>query len=95
MNSIRTTRASRCHEIDIDKCTRQFDSKFDLILAAARRTRKLMASADPWGFMITPVDALLEAQRGELTQSDYQPQHSYKSMEELYRRHRRDGHVFT
>lgn len=88
MNHVRLNRNSRTAEIEIDRCRKNFESTYELILTAARRTRKLQQRQkmeDPWAPMITPVDALLEAQRGELNRDDYLTPSAGLSIEDYYR----------
>lgn len=84
-------RASRTSEIEIDRCLSNFDSTYDLILTAARRTRKLQKNADPWGPMVTPVDALLEAQAGKLHRDDYMRPNNGMSAEDYYTKRYRNS----
>lgn len=78
-------RLSRTDQIELDLCLKNFDSRYDLILTAARRTRKMQKNADPWGLMVTPIDALLEAQSGELNRDHYMKPNSGLSAEDYYR----------
>lgn len=84
-------RPSRTEQVELDECLKHFNDKYDMILTAARRTRKLQKNTDPWGPMVTPIDALLEAQRGELNRDDYLKPNNGMSIEEYYRRRRRNS----
>lgn len=88
---MQTKRLSRTEQVNIDECLKHFEGAYDMILTAARRTRKLQKNADPWGPMVTPIDALLEAQRGELNRDDYLKPNNGMSIEEYYRQRRRDS----
>lgn len=82
---MKAKRPSRTNLIELDKCIAHFDSKFEMILAVARRTRSLQKNADPWGLMVTPIDALLEAQDGRLSRDHYLKPLNGQSAEDYYR----------
>ena len=66
---IKETRAS---EVDIEKCIDKTGfGRFDLIVAASQRVRELKIRARESGAHVTAVDALLEAQTGQLNVLDY------------------------
>lgn len=66
---IKETRAS---EVDIEKCIDKTGfGRFDLIVAASQRVRELKIRARESGAHVTAVDALLEAQNGQLNVIDY------------------------
>jgi DNA-directed RNA polymerase subunit K/omega len=66
---IKETRAS---EVDIEKCIEKTGyGRFDLIVAASQRTRELKIRARESGKHISAVDALLEAQNGQLDVIEY------------------------
>ena len=66
---IKETRAS---EVDIEKCISKTGfGRFDLIVAASQRVRELKLRARESGAHVTAVDALLEAQNGQLNVLDY------------------------
>jgi DNA-directed RNA polymerase subunit K/omega len=66
---IKETRAS---EVDIEKCIDKTGfGRFDLIVAASQRVRELKIRARESGAHVTAVDALLEAQNGQLNVLDY------------------------
>ena len=90
-NTMEAKRPSRTEQVELDECLKHFNDKYDMILTAARRTRKLQKNTDPWGPMVTPIDALLEAQRGELNRDDYLKPNNGMSIEEYYRRRRRNS----
>lgn len=60
MAIIKETRAS---QVDVEKCIRKFGAgRFDMIIAAAQRTRELKIQHKESGKFISVVDALLEIQ---------------------------------
>jgi hypothetical protein len=66
---IKETRAS---EVDVEKCIDKTGfGRFDLVVAAAQRVRELKLRARESGAHVTAVDALLEAQNGQLNVIDY------------------------
>lgn len=66
---IKETRAS---EVDVEKCIDKTGfGRFDLIIAASQRVRELKIRARESGAHVTAVDALLEAQNGQLNVLDY------------------------
>lgn len=63
---------TRTLEIDIEKCIAKTGvGRFDLIIAASQRVRELKSRARESGAHVTAVDALLEAQNGQLNAIDY------------------------
>jgi len=66
---IKETRAS---QVDIEKCIDKTGfGRFDLIIAASQRTRELKIRAKANNGFISAVDALIEAQSGQLNVVDY------------------------
>lgn len=63
---------TRATEVDIEKCIDKTGfGRFDLIVAASQRVRELKIRARESGAHVTAVDALLEAQNGQLNVLDY------------------------
>lgn len=63
---------TRASEIDIEKAISKTGyGRFDLIIAASQRTRELKNRARANNGFVTAVDALLEAQTGNLNMQDY------------------------
>ena len=66
---IKETRAT---EVDVEKCIAKTGfGRFDLVVATAQRVRELKIRARESGQHISAVDALLEAQNGQLNVIDY------------------------
>jgi hypothetical protein len=65
-------RETRATQVDVEKCISKTGfGRFDLIVAAAQRVRELKIRARESGAHVTAVDALLEAQNGQLNVVDY------------------------
>jgi DNA-directed RNA polymerase subunit K/omega len=65
-------RETRATEVDVEKCIDKTGfGRFDLVVAAAQRVRELKIRARESGQHISAVDALLEAQNGQLNVIDY------------------------
>ena len=63
---------TRATQVDIEKCIDKTGfGRFDLIVAASQRVRELKSRARESGAHVTAVDALLEAQNGQLNVLDY------------------------
>ena len=63
---------TRATQVDIEKCIDKTGfGRFDLIVAASQRVRELKIRARESGTHVTAVDALLEAQNGQLNVIDY------------------------
>jgi DNA-directed RNA polymerase subunit K/omega len=63
---------TRATQVDIEKCIDKTGfGRFDLIVAASQRVRELKIRARESGAHVTAVDALLEAQNGQLNVLDY------------------------
>jgi DNA-directed RNA polymerase subunit K/omega len=66
---IKETRAT---EVDVEKCIAKTGlGRFDLVIAASQRVRELKIRARESGQHVSAVDALLEAQKGQLNVIDY------------------------
>jgi DNA-directed RNA polymerase omega subunit len=64
--------ASRGPIIDTEECVRQAGGRYDLVLAAAQRLRELKRiHREDTTRYVTPVDALMEIQAGQLNIIDY------------------------
>lgn len=63
---------TRATQVDVEKCISKTGlGRFDLVVAAAQRVRELKIRARESGAHVTAVDALLEAQNGQLNVVDY------------------------
>jgi DNA-directed RNA polymerase omega subunit len=63
---------TRASQVDVEKCVEKTgQGRFDLVIAAAQRTRELKVRAKENNGFVTAVDALLEAQSGNLNMTDY------------------------
>jgi DNA-directed RNA polymerase omega subunit len=63
---------TRASQVDVEKCIDKTGfGRFDLVVAAAQRTRELKIRAQASNDFVTAVDALLEAQSGNLNIIDY------------------------
>ena len=63
---------SRSGQIDTEKCIRVTgEGRYDLVLAAAQRLRELKRQHRESGRYYTAIDALLEAQDGQINMVDY------------------------
>jgi len=63
---------TRASQVDVERCIEKTGhGRFDLIIAASQRTRELKARARETNGFVTAVDALLEAQSGNLNMMDY------------------------
>jgi len=63
---------TRASQVDVERCIEKTGyGRFDLVVAAAQRTRELKIRARENNGFITAVDALLEAQAGNLNMLDY------------------------
>jgi DNA-directed RNA polymerase subunit K/omega len=66
---IKETRAT---QVDIEKCIEKTGyGRFDLIIAATQRTREIKARSRETNKFSSVVDALLEAQNGQLDVVEY------------------------
>lgn len=63
---------SRSSEVDLEKCIRQTgEGRYDLIIAAAQRLREMKRQARETHASVTTIDALKEAQSGQLNMINY------------------------
>lgn len=64
--------ASRGPSIDTEECVRQAGGgRYDLVLIGAQRLRELKRQHRESGRYVTPVDALIEIQAGQVNLADY------------------------
>jgi hypothetical protein len=64
--------ASRGPGIDTEACVRQAGGgRYDLVLIGAQRLRELKRQHRESGRYVTPVDALIEIQAGQVNLADY------------------------
>lgn len=62
---------SRSSQIDTERCVDQAGGRYDLVIAAAQRLREMKRRARETNTHVTAIDALLEAQNGQLNMTDY------------------------
>jgi DNA-directed RNA polymerase omega subunit len=63
---------SRSSQIDTEKCVEQAGGRYDLVITAAQRLRELKRkSRETNNVYVTPIDALLEMQAGQINIIDY------------------------
>ena len=62
---------SRNGEIDTERCVKNAGGRYDLVIVAAQRLREMKRRARETNQYVTPIDALLEAQTGQLNMTDY------------------------
>ena len=62
---------SRSSQIDTERCVDQSGGRYDLVIAAAQRLREMKRRAIETGTHVTPIDALLEVQAGQLDVLEY------------------------
>lgn len=62
---------SRTASIDTEACVIQAGGRYDLVIAAAQRLRELKRRHREDNRYVTPIDALLEVQAGQLDIVDY------------------------
>jgi hypothetical protein len=63
---------SRNGQIDTELCVKNAGGgRYDLVIAAAQRLREMKRRARETNEYVTPIDALLEAQAGQLNMIDY------------------------
>jgi DNA-directed RNA polymerase subunit K/omega len=63
--------ASRGPTIDTEQCVRQAGGRYDMVIAVAQRLRELKRKARETNVYVTPIDALLEMQAGQINMLDY------------------------
>ncbi len=62
---------SRSSQIDTELCVEHAGGRYDLVIAAAQRLREMKRRARETNTHVTAIDALLEAQAGQLNMTDY------------------------
>ena len=63
---------SRSTQIDTERCVEHAGGRYDLVIAAAQRLRELKRrSRETNNVYVTPIDALLEVQSGQLDMINY------------------------
>jgi DNA-directed RNA polymerase subunit K/omega len=62
---------SRSSQIDTERCVDHAGGRYDLVVAAAQRLREMKRRARETNTHVTAIDALLEAQAGQLNMMDY------------------------
>jgi DNA-directed RNA polymerase subunit K/omega len=62
---------SRTSQINTEKCVEQAGGRYDMVIATAQRLRELKRKARETNAYVTPIDALLEMQAGQINMIDY------------------------
>jgi DNA-directed RNA polymerase subunit K/omega len=62
---------SRSGQIDTERCVAHAGGRYDLVIAAAQRLREMKRRARETNTHVTAIDALLEAQAGQINMIDY------------------------
>jgi DNA-directed RNA polymerase subunit K/omega len=62
---------SRSGQIDTERCVEHAGGRYDLVIAAAQRLREMKRRARENNAHVTAIDALLEAQAGQINMIDY------------------------
>lgn len=62
---------SRSSQIDTEQCVAHAGGRYDLVIATAQRLREMKRRARETNTHVTAIDALLEAQNGQLNMTDY------------------------
>jgi DNA-directed RNA polymerase subunit K/omega len=62
---------SRSSQIDTERCVEHAGGRYDLVIAAAQRLREMKRRARETNTHVTAIDALLEAQAGQINMQDY------------------------
>ena len=63
---------SRTSQIDTERCVEQAGGRYDMVIAAAQRLRELKRrSRETNNVYVTPIDALLEMQAGQIDMVNY------------------------
>ena len=62
---------SRTNQIDTEKCVAQAGGRYDMVIAVAQRLRELKRKGRETNTYVTPIDALLEMQAGQINMLDY------------------------
>jgi DNA-directed RNA polymerase subunit K/omega len=62
---------SRTSQIDTERCVEQAGGRYDMVIATAQRLRELKRKSRETNIYVTPIDALLEMQAGQINMLDY------------------------
>jgi hypothetical protein len=62
---------SRSSQIDTERCVANAGGRYDMVIATAQRLRELKRRSRETGVYVTPIDALLEMQSGQLDMITY------------------------
>jgi DNA-directed RNA polymerase subunit K/omega len=62
---------SRTSQIDTEQCVAQAGGRYDMVIATAQRLRELKRRARETNTYVTPIDALLEMQAGQIDMLNY------------------------
>ena len=62
---------SRSSLIDTERCVDHCGGRYDLVIAGAQRLREMKRRARETNVYVTPIDALLEIQTGNLNVIEY------------------------
>jgi DNA-directed RNA polymerase subunit K/omega len=62
---------SRTSQVDTEKCVEHAGGRYDLVIAAAQRLRELKRRGRENNTYVTPIDALIEMQTGQINMIDY------------------------
>jgi hypothetical protein len=62
---------SRSGQIDTERCVANAGGRYDMVIATAQRLRELKRRSRETGVYVTPIDALLEMQTGQLDMITY------------------------
>jgi len=62
---------SRTSQIDTERCVAQAGGRYDMVVAVAQRLRELKRKGRETNTYVTPIDALLEMQAGQINMLDY------------------------
>ena len=63
---------SRTSQIDTERCVENAGGRYDMVIAVSQRLRELKRrSRENSNVYVTPIDALLEMQAGQINMIDY------------------------
>jgi hypothetical protein len=62
---------SRTGQVDTERCVAQAGGRYDMVIAAAQRLRELKRRSRETNAYVTPIDALLEMQAGQIDMINY------------------------
>jgi hypothetical protein len=62
---------SRSGQIDTERCVANAGGRYDMVIATAQRLRELKRRSRETGVYVTPIDALLEMQTGQIDMITY------------------------